>query len=73
MHHLFWYILLIVFISLNFYLFVRGWQALPKNSILYAIYTGIFLFILVSAISAIFFDDNLPVHLGNNLKVIAGY
>ena len=37
-----------LFLSANIYIFIRGWQAMPNNSTLRFLYSGIFLLILVS-------------------------
>lgn len=37
-------IFLSIYLSINFYIFIRGWQALPKNSIIHLIYAIIFVF-----------------------------
>ena len=61
--------LLALFIIINIYLFVRGWQALPDILSLRIIYSGIFLIILSSFVLGFYFNHDLPVKLGNTLKI----
>ncbi|MBN2077736.1 MAG: metallophosphoesterase [Spirochaetes bacterium] len=48
---IFFTIVLTVYFSVNFYIFIRGWQVLPRGSILRAPYVILFLFLSLSFIA----------------------
>jgi len=66
-------IILLVFILLNIYLFMRGWQALPGRYGLHVVYTVLFIFASTSVFIAIFAGNKLPVWLGHLLELVGGY
>ena len=57
-------IVLIVFLTLNVYLFVRGWQAMPDRKAIHTIYSVIFVFSSLSIFVAIFAGRFLPAWMG---------
>jgi hypothetical protein len=65
-------IFFVVFIFLNIYLFVRGWQALPGKWI-HFVYTAVFLVASTSVFIAVFLGNRLPVWLNHMLEIIGGY
>lgn len=73
MHHTLLFTALIGFVSINVYLFIRGWQALPENKIIRALFSVILLFFLASVILEVFFSKSLHAKLGNDFTLIGGY
>lgn len=66
-------IILSVFIALNSYLFIRGWQALPDRFWIHMIYTSIFLVASLSVFLAIFLGNRLPAWLTLVFEQTGGY
>jgi uncharacterized protein len=73
MHINFLFFAFLAFLSINIYLFVRGWQALPANSVIYSLYTGIFLIVSIAFFWAFFLRESFSIKPGNVLKLIGGY
>jgi uncharacterized protein len=61
------------FASINFYIFTRGRQALPKNTVIQVTYTAIFLILSLSFFIAVLFENKLPVTIGAIFENIGGY
>jgi predicted MPP superfamily phosphohydrolase len=66
-------IIFILFILLNIYLFIRGWQALPQNSALHIVYSILFIFASTAVFIAIFAGNRLPLWLSRILELVGGY
>ena len=66
-------IILSVFIALNSYLFIRGWQAMPDRFWIHLIYTFIFLVASLSVFLAIFLGNRLPAWLTLIFEQAGGY
>ena len=66
-------IILLVFIGLNGYLFIRGWQALPDKPWIHFMYTLVFLVASLSIFMAIFLGNRLPVWLALVFEQAGGY
>jgi hypothetical protein len=64
---------LIVFLAINFYLFLRGWQALPPRTDLHIIYSVLYIFASTAVIIAVFAGSKLPVWMSRVLEVVGGY
>jgi predicted MPP superfamily phosphohydrolase len=62
-----------VFIALNGYLFIRGWQAMPDKVWVHMIYTVLFLFSSLSVFIAIFLGNRLPLWLSLVFEQVGGY
>jgi uncharacterized protein len=73
MNIIFKIIALLGFTSLHLYLFIRGWQALPKNSIIYTLYSVIFISTLVFFLCGVFIAEKLPESPKNIFKLIERY
>jgi uncharacterized protein len=63
----------IVFIALNFYLFLRGWQALPPRTDLHIVYSILYLFASSAVFIAVFAGSKLPVWMSRVFEVVGGY
>jgi uncharacterized protein len=63
----------IVFIGLNFYLFLRGWQAIPPRTDLHIIYSVLYLFASMAVFIAVFAGSKLPVWMSRIFEVVGGY
>ena len=66
-------IILSVFIALNGYLFIRGWQALPDRVLIHMIYSFVFLVASLSVFLAIFLGNKLPAWLTLIFEQTGGY
>jgi len=66
-------IMLTVFLALNVYLFVRGWQAIPDRKSIQTIYSVIFIFSALSIFIAIFAGRFLPAWMGFVFEHMGGY
>ena len=66
-------IVLIVFLALNVYLFVRGWQAIPDRKALHTVYSVVFVFSSLSIFVAIFAGRFLPAWMGFVFEHVGGY
>jgi predicted MPP superfamily phosphohydrolase len=66
-------LILIIFIALNGYLFIRGRQALPDRLPLQVIYTVVFLVASLSVFIAIFLGNRLPAWLSLIFEQTGGY
>lgn len=64
---------ILIFISINLYLFIRGWQALPINSITRFLYTSVFLFIVISVVLSFFQIVIYNSAFGPLFALIRGY
>jgi uncharacterized protein len=61
------------FATINFYIFTRGKQALPKNTVIQVTYTAVFLILSLSFFVAVLFENKLPVTIGAIFENIGGY
>ena len=66
-------IMLLVFLALNMYLFIRGWQAIPDRKAIHTIYSVIFVFSSLSIFVAIFAGRLLPAWMGFVFEHVGGY
>jgi predicted MPP superfamily phosphohydrolase len=66
-------IMLALFLGLNVYLFMRGWQAIPDRKAIHVIYSGIFVFSALSIFVAIFAGRFLPSWMGFVIEHVGGY
>ncbi len=57
-------IMLALFLGLNVYLFIRGWQAIPDRKAIHTIYSVVFVFAALSIFVAIFAGRFLPAWVG---------
>jgi len=64
---------LVLFLALNFYLYIRGWQAMPDRRVVHAIYTIVFLIASLSIFIAIFIGERLPLGLSFVFEQVGGY
>jgi len=64
---------LLVFMALNVYLFIRGWQALPDRKMAHTIYSVLFLGSSLSIFVAIFAGGRLPFGLSFVFEQVGGY
>ncbi len=73
MRKLIFFLFFIIFVSINYYIFIRGWQAVPKNNIIQYIYVTIFLICSLSFIISIVLEGKLPGSILAILEIIGGY
>ncbi len=73
MHFNFYAATLCVYLSLSAYLFVRGWQALPKLIILRVVYSLVFLFFTSSILIGFYFKSWFPFSVVNFFKAVEGF
>ena len=66
-------VILVIFITLNGYLYIRGWQALPDRVLVHMIYTVIFLVASLSIFIGIFLGEKLPLWLSFVFEQVGGY
>jgi uncharacterized protein len=66
-------IIFTIFASINFYIFTRGRQALPKNTILQVAYNAVFLTCFLSFFIEMIFERNMPLFISAVLENIGGY
>jgi uncharacterized protein len=66
-------IVLVLYGSVNFYIFLRGWQAFSQNSAIKIFYVTFFLIISLSYIAARIFERFLPVVLNDILIWIGSF
>jgi hypothetical protein len=66
-------IFLLIFLTLNGYLYIRGRQALPDGAVMHLIYTIIFLMASLSVFIAVFAGNKLPVWLAFVFEEVGGY
>ncbi len=66
-------IMLALFLGLNLYLFIRGWQAMPDRKAIHTIYSVIFVFAALSIFAAIFAGRYLPAWAGYIFEHVGGY
>lgn len=66
-------IILSIFVALNAYIFIRGWQALPVGFIIHMVYTVLFLIASLSVFIAIFLGNRLPAWLALVFEQTGGY
>jgi predicted MPP superfamily phosphohydrolase len=66
-------IMLVLFLALNVYLFIRGRQAIPDRKAIHTIYSVIFVFASLSIFVAIFAGRFLPAWLGFVFEHVGGY
>jgi len=66
-------ILFLVFISINAYLFIRGWQALPNRTAVHGVYTVLFIFAAFGTFIGLFLGNKLPDWLSYVFELIGGY
>jgi len=65
--------MLTIFLGLNVYLFIRGWQALPDRKTIHSIYSVLFIFSALSIFVAIFTGRFLPAWIGFVFEQVGGY
>jgi predicted MPP superfamily phosphohydrolase len=63
----------IVFISINAYLFIRGWQALPGRTVVHVFYSAVFLLAASGVFIGLFLGSKLPVWLSYVCELVGGY
>lgn len=63
----------IVFLALNVYLFVRGWQALPDKTAVHILFTSLFLLASTAMFVAVLAGNRLPLWLTTILDIVGGY
>jgi uncharacterized protein len=68
---MFFIIALLIYASVNFYIFLRGWQVIPKDFILRTIYVVVFLFFGLSFIAGRVFE-RISICTGSSLFVWIG-
>ncbi len=61
------------FIILNVYLFVRGWQALPQQSLIHSIYTIAFVFAATAVFISVLLGNRLPLGVSRIFDLVGGY
>jgi hypothetical protein len=66
-------IIFTIFASINFYVFARGRQALPKNSIVQAVYATLFLLCSLSFFIAVFFENKMPLAFSTFFENIGSF
>jgi predicted MPP superfamily phosphohydrolase len=66
-------IMLALFLGLNLYLFIRGWQAMPDRKAIHAIYSVIFVFAALSIFVAVMAGRYLPAWAGFIFEHVGGY
>jgi predicted MPP superfamily phosphohydrolase len=66
-------IFFLVFILLNIYLYIRGWQALPDRYGIHFIYAILYIVASTSVFIGIFLGSRLPLWLSHTLELIGGY
>jgi predicted MPP superfamily phosphohydrolase len=66
-------IVFLVFIVLNVYLFMRGWQAVPGNSAVHVVYTILFIVASTAVFFAVFAANKLPLWIAWAMDVVGGY
>src|SRR5208283_629598 len=66
-------LLFILFVSVNFYIYIRGSQAIPANIAIHALYTILFLVCVLSFFIAILFEGKLPGFIISIFESIGGY
>jgi uncharacterized protein len=66
-------IILVLFLALNIYLFVRGWQAMPDRRSIHTIYSLVFIFSAFSIFVAIFASRFLPAWVGFAFEEAGSY
>ncbi len=66
-------IFLLIFLTLNGYLYIRGRQALPDGAVMHLIYTILFLIASLSVFVAVFVGNKLPVWLAFVFEEVGGY
>ncbi len=66
-------IILLTFILINVYLFMRGWQAIPSRYGLHLAYSLVYVVTFSSIFFAIFLGNRLPIWLGHAFEIIGGY
>ncbi len=62
-----------IFIGLNIYLFIRGWQAMPDRKSAHILYSVVFILCATSIFFAVFAGRFLPVWLGFIFEQAGGY
>lgn len=73
MPFIFYAVSLCAYLSLSAYLFIRGWQALPKLTILRLFYSLVFLFFISSILIGFYFKSWFPFSVVNFFKAIEGF
>ena len=62
-----------IYAFINYYLFIRGWQALPKNNLIQASYTIVFLFCSLSFFVVLAFGEKMPSAFSAIFENIGGF
>jgi predicted MPP superfamily phosphohydrolase len=62
-----------LFILVNAYLFIRGWQALPNRIIVHIVYAVVFLLAAFGVFIGLFLGSKLPVWASYGCELIGGY
>jgi predicted MPP superfamily phosphohydrolase len=68
---IFFSIFLIVYGSVNYYIFIRGWQALPKLPMLRVVYVAVSLFLIIAYIAGRILERHTPCAF-NDILIWAG-
>ncbi|MDP4274010.1 MAG: metallophosphoesterase [Bacteroidota bacterium] len=63
-------LVLSIYFGFCYYIFLRGWQALPKISLLRSLYIAIFLLLVLSFFAGMIFEHQLPFKVSGDLQVI---
>jgi uncharacterized protein len=63
----------LIFISINVYLFIRGWQALPDRTTVHIVYTAVFMLAASGIFIGLFLGGKLPVWLSYTCELVGGY
>ncbi len=66
-------LMLAIFLGLNVYLFMRGWQAIPDKKAIHSVYSVLFVFSSLSIFFSIFAGRFLPAWLGFVFEHVGGY
>jgi predicted MPP superfamily phosphohydrolase len=67
------FIIFTIFASINFYIFTRGRQALPKSAVILTVYTSLFLLCSLSFFIVVIFENKLPLTFSALFENIGGF
>lgn len=66
-------VIVLIYLAINSYLYIRGWQALPAKPAIRTIYTGAFLIMSLSFLFAMFSGEALPFPFSSVVESIGSY
>lgn len=66
-------LVLLLFLTVNAYLFIRGWQALPDRTVVHFIYTAVFLLAAFGVFIGLFLGSKMPVWFSYTCELVGGY